>query len=174
MKKVFVLLILLFGFAALSSCGGSDTQTPMPNPTPTPNPTPNPPPTPTPDASVVTLTFSASSSDDYTLESVDANGVATSENDPAINLVVGQRYRIINEQLVAHPFAFSGSDTYSVSDLLLTDDGTGSFASNVGVNYVKNVDGFTFTLTAELKLRLKSYLCTRHPNMFGVVTVSGV
>ncbi len=159
MKK-FVSLLLLVSFALLGACGETDT-----NPAPTP-------PTPPPDTSVVTLTFSASSPVDYTLESVDASGVATLGNDPELTLTVGQRYKIVNKNLFQHPFAFSSSATYSTENVLLSDAGTGSLVGNAGVNYIKNSDGFSFTLTSELAGQLKSYLCTFHSGMFGLVKVN--
>jgi hypothetical protein len=165
MKRVLSLVVLLVGFAVLNSCGGSDTQTPMPNPDPN-----NPP-------AVITLTFSAPSSSNYILEKVEGAsnvgmaGMANAE----ITLEVGKRYRIVNQALGAHPFAFSSSTTYTTASgtLLLTESGAGSFATNTGVNYVKNSDGFTFTLTSELAAQLKSYLCTFHSPMLGVVKVTG-
>jgi plastocyanin len=176
MKKFAAFFLLVISLLVLSACENSDTQTPQPtNPTPT-NPDPNPDPTPDPNppaTTVITLTFSASSSDHYTLELVEgANNVATPGLDPELTLKVGQRYRIINKQLFVHPFAFSASETYNISNPLLTDEQTGSFVNSTGVNYVKNDDGFSFTLTSELATELKSYLCTRHPNMFGVVKVT--
>jgi plastocyanin len=168
MKKVLIFVTLLLSFAALSSCGGNDTQTPMPNPTPEP--------TPTPDNSVITLTFSASSAQDYTLESVEGATTvgAAGALDPEITLEVGKRYRIINKALGAHPFALSGSETYNSSSVLLGDSSVsmmGSFETNADVKFVENTDGFTFTLTQALADQLKSYLCIFHSSMFGKVTV---
>jgi hypothetical protein len=163
MKRILLLIFFLVSFALLSSCGGSDTQTPMPTPDPT-NPSTD---------EVITLTFSASSSQDYTLERVEgATGVATPGADPELTLTVGKRYRIINQALGAHPFALSSSPTYSAANLLLKEDGTGSFVADTTVNYVKNSDGFTFTLTQALADQLKSYLCTFHSQMFGVIKVT--
>jgi hypothetical protein len=173
MKKLFILLLLT---GLLAACGETETKTPTtpttPNPT-DPNPTDPNPTDPNPDASVVILTFSASNSLDYTLENVEGpTGVATPGTDPELTLTVGKRYQIVNKALGVHPFALSSSPTHSVSDLLLHEDGSGSFATDAAVNYVKNSDGFSFTLTQALADQLKSYLCTFHPEMFGTVKVT--
>jgi hypothetical protein len=155
MKKVVVLFLLMVSFTVMSSCGGSDTQTPLP----------------TPDPDVITLTFSAPSASNYILEKVEGAttvGVAGT-TDPEITLGVGKRYRIINQALGIHPFTFSSSATYTTANPLLTESGGGSFATNANVNFVKNSDGFSFTLTSELAAQLKSYLCGFHSDMFGLV-----
>jgi hypothetical protein len=161
MKKVVVLFLLMLSLTMLSSCGSSDTQTPMPNPNPN-NPPAN---------DVITLTFSALSSQNYTLEKVEGAttvGMAGT-TDPEITLEVGKRYRIINQVLGTHPFRFSSSTTYTTVNPLLTESGGGSFATNASVNFAKNSDGFSFTLTSELATQLKSYLCGFHSDMFGLV-----
>jgi plastocyanin len=163
MKRVLLLSLFLGSLALINSCGGSDTQTPMPTPDPNNPPTDE----------VITLTFSAASSADYTLEQVEGvTGVATPGADPELTLTVGKRYRIVNQALGAHPFALSSSPTYSAANLLLKEDGTGSFVTDTMVNYVKNTDGFSFTLTQALADQLKSYLCTFHSSMFGTIKVT--
>jgi plastocyanin len=183
MKKLFSLCLLVISLVVLSSCEGGNTQTPQPtptDPTPTdpndPDPT-DPDPTDPPATPVITLTFSASSPVDYILENVEGSSTVGAEGmaDPEITLEVGKRYRIINQALFAHPFAFSGSETYATSNVLLGDssvDTAGSFETNAEVNFVENTDGFTFTLTRALADQLKSYLCTFHSSMFGTVKVT--
>lgn len=160
MKKLTTLLLLMISLVVLSSCESSDTQTPS-NPTPEPN-------TPT----VITLTFSAANSSNYTLEKVEgATDVATPGTDPELTLTIGTRYRIINRAFGVHPFALTSNETYLATNILLKEDGTGSFAGNADVKLEKNSDGITFTLTQELAAQMKSYLCTFHADMFGTVTV---
>lgn len=160
MKKLLPFLVIAFGLVGLSACGGSDRQVPMPNPDPD-----------------IILTFSAPSSANYVLEKVEGSttvGVAGTAN-AEITLEVGKRYRIINKALGIHPFAFSSSTSYSTANLLLADSsvsGKGSFEDKADVKFVENSDGFTFTLTSELAAQLKSYLCTFHSPMFGVVKVT--
>ncbi len=153
MNRRFIIMVLLALF--LVACGRLSVDVPM--------------------ATEITLTFSVSSFTDYRLEAVSEAGVGqVGTNDPEITLTVDRRYRIVNKALGEHPFAFSSSPTYSITDLLLTDSGTGSFVTRPGVNFVKNGDGFTFTLTSELAAELKSYICTLHSQMIGAVKVTGL
>jgi hypothetical protein len=86
----------------------------------------------------ITLSFKAASFSDWRLEAVDGSStVGTIGNDnPAITLEVGRRYRIINQGGTVHPFALTNSTTWG-TDYLLSQGGTGSFASDAEVNYVK-------------------------------------
>jgi hypothetical protein len=123
---------------------------------------------------VVTLTFKAASFSDWKLESTSEPGIGeVGTNDPEITLEVGRRYRIINPDGAIHPFALTNSTVHG-TDYLLSQGGTGSFASDTEVNYIKNTDGFTFTLTRTLAAELKSYICTAHTPMLGSVKVTGL
>lgn len=151
-RRLIILGLCLF---LLVSCEGSSTDVPM--------------------SGDITLTFKAASFSDWRLDAVDGSStVGTIGNDnPTITLEVGRRYRIINTDSVVHPFALTNSTTHGV-DYLLSDGGTGSFANDAEVNYVKNTDGFSFTLTAKLAAELKSYICTAHSPMIGTVKVTGL
>jgi hypothetical protein len=124
---------------------------------------------------VINLTFKAASFSDWRLDAVDGSStIGTIGNgNPEITLEVGKRYRIINQSGAVHPFALTNSTTWG-TDYLLSQGGTGSFAGDAEVNYVKNTGGFTFTLTAELAAELKSYICTAHTPMLGSVKVTGL
>jgi hypothetical protein len=167
MKKVIVLFLLMVSLSVLNSCGGSDTQTPMPNPNPNPNP---------PTDTVITLTFSASDTSNYTLEKVEGASTVgmAGMTDPEITLGVGKRYRVINQVLLVHSFVLSGVATYSKAKVLLTDTGEGSFVDDAEVKFVKNSDGFSFTLTSQLAAELKSYICFYHTDMLGLLKVTGL
>lgn len=149
------LIILGLCLFLLISCEGSSTDVPM--------------------SGDITLNFKAASFSDWSLEAVDGSStVGTIGNgNPAITLEVGRRYRIINQSISGHPFALTNSVTHGV-EYLLSDGGAGSFASDVEVNYVKNTDGFSFTLTGTLAAELKSYICTAHSPMLGSVKVTGL
>jgi hypothetical protein len=131
-------------------------------------------PDPTPDK-VVTITFKAASFSDWRLDAVEGSStVGTIGNgNPAITLEVGRRYRIINPDGAIHPFALTNSTVHG-TDYLLSQGGAGSFASDAEVNYMKNSDGFSFTLTQTLVAELKSYICTAHTPMLGSVKVTGL
>jgi hypothetical protein len=102
-------------------------------------------------SNIVILTFKVASFSDWRLEAVEGSStVGTGGNDnPAITLEVGKRYRIINADNIIHPFALTNSTTRG-ADYLLSEGGTGSFASDAEVNDVKNTDGCRFTLTRTL------------------------
>lgn len=149
------LIVLGLGVLFLVSCGGSSVDVPM--------------------SGDITLTFRAASFIDWRLEDASESGIGqVGANDPELTLTVGRRYRIVNPDSAIHPFALSSQSAWSTANLLLAENGEGSFASNGAVNYVANSDGFTFTLTAELAAQLKSYICRRHPDMLGVVKVTGL
>ena len=151
-RRLITLGLCLF---LLVSCEGSSTDVPM--------------------SGDITLTFKAASFSDWRLDAVDGSStVGTIGNgDPTITLEVGRRYRIINIDNIVHPFALTNSATHG-EDFLLSDGGTGSFVEDAEVNYVKNTDGFSFTLIRALATELKSYICTAHSGMIGEVKVTGL
>lgn len=151
-RRLIILGLCLF---LLVSCEGSSTDVPM--------------------SGDITLTFKAASFSDWRLDAVDGSTTvgATENGDPAITLEVGRRYRIINREGTRHPFALTNSATHG-EDFLLSDGGTGSFVEDAEVNYVKNTDGFSFTLIRALATELKSYICTAHSGMIGEVKVTGL
>jgi hypothetical protein len=158
MRKI--LFAVLLTALLLTSCAAPDDGNTDPDPTPD---------------EVITLTFEAASFSDWRLDAVDGSStVGTVGNgNPGITLEVGRRYRIINVDSIVHPFALTNSITWG-TDYLLSQGGTGSFAEDAEVNYEKNTDGFTFTLTRALAAELKSYICTAHTPMVGAVTVTGL
>ncbi|MGL4611558.1 MAG: cupredoxin domain-containing protein [Trueperaceae bacterium] len=121
----------------------------------------------------IAISFVAASSEDWKLESVlgPLTTVPAGELDPTIALEVGKRYQIINKGGAAHPFAIVSQDA---STLLLSEWGIGTFEQNPTINFVKNSDGFTFTLTGELAAQMASYVCTYHADMAGIITVTGL
>lgn len=86
------------------------------------------------------------------------------ENNSAWTLEVGKRYRIINNSGSAHPFALRAGN-----DMLLSQDGSGSFVDDPEVDFVSDDEGITFTLTEALAEQLDNYVCTLHPAMTGEI-----
>jgi hypothetical protein len=153
MKRRFIVVIFLVLF--LISCGGSSVDVPM--------------------SGDITLTFVAASFSDWKLESASESGVGqVGATDPEVTLTVGRRYRIVSQSGSVHPFALSDQSTWSLTGLLLGENGGGSFATNAAVSYEDTDDGFIFTLSADLAAQLKTYICMSHSPMLGAIKVTGL
>ncbi len=119
----------------------------------------------------VTVTIDNVGTSAWEVTSVDGgNGVApTGEENPALTLTVGTRYRFENNGGGAHPLGFQNSS----SEYLLNQDDSGSLEDNSDINYVEDDSGVTFTYTQTLADAVASYRCTVHPSMNGSVETDG-
>ena len=102
------------------------------------------------------------------------NFAATGEDNAALRLEVGKRYRFdlsgVNSDV--HPFELNGEGD---ENLMLAQNAlTGSFEDDEAVNFKAEDDAITFTLTAALAAELQRYNCGVHTgSMRGGVSVSG-
>jgi plastocyanin len=122
-------------------------------------------PAPEPDATI-TINNVGASAWEFTSISGDGASATLNEENTALNLTVGNRYRFINEGGGAHPLAFLDSSDAS----LLSEEGGGSFANDENVSFTVNSDGVTFTLTSALAAEIASYICTIHGGMKGSIS----
>jgi hypothetical protein len=94
----------------------------------------------------------------------------TEVNNPPITLTdqpTNNRYRIVNDGYPSHPLQFENAN----GDVLLTQDGSGSFENDDAVNWVDNDDSVEFTLTSGLATEIDTYRCTVHSRaMVGSIT----
>ena len=82
---------------------------------------------------------------------------------PALTLTVGTRYRFVNNGGANHPLGFQDAS----SDYLLRQNGMGSLEGDSGINYVEDDNGVTFTYTQTLADAVATYICTFHSSMVG-------
>jgi hypothetical protein len=115
----------------------------------------------------VTITIESQGASAYFVTMVEGadNVTELNENNSAWTLEIGRRYRIINSSGSAHPFALRAGN-----DMLLSQDGSGSFVDDPDVDFVTDDEGITFTLTEALAEQLDNYVCTLHPAMTGEIT----
>jgi len=125
----------------------------------------------TPDPSVnITATIDnvGSSSWEFTSIVGDNNTASLNENNTTLTLVVGQRYRFVNNGGSAHPIGFRNSN----NEYLLAQGSTGgSFESDQDVDFVSDSNGVTFTVTQSLADAVATYRCTIHASMEGTVAI---
>lgn len=114
----------------------------------------------------VTITVESQGASAYFVTMVEGadNVTELNENNSAWTLEIGRRYRIINNSGSAHPFALRAGN-----DMLLSQDGSGSFVDDPEVDFVADDEGITFTLTEALAEQLDNYVCTLHPSMTGEI-----
>lgn len=122
-------------------------------------------PAPEPDATI-TINNVGASAWEFTNITGDGASATLNQENTALNLTVGNRYRFINEGGGAHPLAFLDSSDAS----LLSQEGGGSFTNDENVEFSVNSDGVTFTLTSALAAEISSYICTFHGSMKGSIS----
>ncbi len=121
------------------------------------------------DGTGVMARFDNVGNDAWTLPSA-TDGVALDEGDnPTIMFRTGTRHHIENSAgAEVYPLAFENE----AGTQLLTQDGTGSFQDDPGVNWVDTGDVVEFTLTEELAAALDRYICPAAESMQGDVVTS--
>lgn len=90
----------------------------------------------------------------------------TGQNNPTIELETNARFRIENNGWSVHPLAFRSAS----NEVLLSQDGSGTFESDPAVDWQDNGSTVAFTLTSDLADALAEYYCTVHSSMAGGVT----
>lgn len=90
----------------------------------------------------------------------------TGENNPTIELETNARFQIENNGWSVHPLAFRSAS----NEVLLSQDGPGTFESDPAVDWQDNGSTVAFTLTSDLADALAEYYCTVHSSMAGGVT----
>jgi len=78
----------------------------------------------------------------------------TGENNPTIELETNARFRIENNGWSVHPLAFRSAS----NEILLSQDGSGTFESDPAVDWQDNGSTVAFTLTSDLADALAEYL----------------
>ncbi|MFT4947643.1 MAG: hypothetical protein ACI8TL_001891 [Natronomonas sp.] len=89
----------------------------------------------------------------------------TGVENPELTLEVGARYTFQNDGWGAHPLAFRGSD----GEVLLSQDGNGSFEGGSETDWVDEGASVSFAVTDELADELDNYICTVHGSMEGSI-----
>jgi FtsP/CotA-like multicopper oxidase with cupredoxin domain len=98
----------------------------------------------------------------------DENAAEENEENTAITLEVGQRYRLVNNGGSAHPFGLQNAN----GDYLLAQGSeSGSFESDGDTDFESDEEGITFTLTQALADELSTYNCQIHGAMVGSITI---
>lgn len=90
----------------------------------------------------------------------------TGEDNPTIELETNARFQIENNGWSVHPLAFRSAS----NEVLLSQDGSGTFESDPAVNWQDNGSTVAFTLTSDLADALAEYYCTVHSSMAGGLT----
>lgn len=90
---------------------------------------------------------------------------STSENNPTLNVEVGQRYVVENRGWSAHPFAIRAADDTP----LLSQSADGRFEADDAVNWTDDGETFAFTYTEDVAAAADYYICTVHSRMRGSI-----
>lgn len=128
-------------------------------------------PMPDPNVIAATITLNNVGANAYIVASVDGDGATavTGEQNVAIGLRTGMRYRFVNNGGSGHPLEFLSA---SNAVLLAQNNQTGSFENDAAVNFMVDGNNITFTLTTALAAELAKYRCSFHPGMLGAITIS--
>ena len=128
-------------------------------------------PMPDPNNIAATITLTNVGANAYVVASISGDGATavTGEQNVAIGLRTGMRYRFVNNGGAGHPLEFLSA---SNAVLLAQNNQTGSFESNAAVNFIVDGNSITFTLTSTLAAEMAKYRCSFHPGMLGAITIS--
>lgn len=114
-------------------------------------------------AAAATITMNNQGASAWTFTDITGNDelveVAMGDDNPTLSLTEEYRYEINNLGTGGHPLELLDSE----GNVLLDQEGNGSFANDDEVNVELDGDRMTFTLTPELAAALAEYRCIVHP-----------